>query len=98
MAPPKPFRYDEELTIVHLNGTEKKVLFAGAFGSKFDQVYILWPLAGEYRVAMDTGQLLPRKVSVWRVCSRDLARLRATMRAEQAENVERRHLRRVGKA
>lgn len=83
MPDAQPFQYGDSLTIRHDGGREAQVAFRGLFGKRFDQAYVFWPLAGEYRVQLDTGQLTPRKVSVWRVIPSDLHRLRMTSVAER---------------
>ena len=89
MTDVKPFRYGDTLTIRHAGGREQAVIYCGVFGNKFDQAYVEWPLAGEYKIKLDTGQLLPKKVSLWRVVDHDLKRLRATSAKERNDTNER---------
>lgn len=98
MSHAQPLRYDEPVTIVHPGGSTKQVFFAGVFGKDFTSAYVRWPLAGEYQVALGTGQLMPRKVSIWRLCEGDLLRLKATIRHARAEQIEENKLRRAGRA
>jgi hypothetical protein len=93
MGTPKPLKLDEELTVRHLNGQERKVAFDQISGDKLNQVTVRWGLAGLYSVDMNTGQLFggkPRlKASVWRVIPSDMRRIVATARKIDAERRER---------
>jgi hypothetical protein len=84
------------MTIVHLSGATKQVRFAGVFGKDFTCAYVRWPLAGEYQIAMATGQLMPKKVSIWRLCAEDMERLAATIKAARLEHAEQIKERRAG--
>lgn len=84
MPDPEPLQFGDELTLVHVSGTTRVVSFAGVYGAKFTAAYVRWgEMAGDYQVKLDTGQLLPKKASLWRVCDTDLRRLRATLQNEQ---------------
>lgn len=92
----KPIQSGDSLTIVHVGGREQRVLFRGVFGNKFDQVYIEWPLAGQYKVQLQTGQLLPKKVSLWRITDDDLERVRDAARDERCTFEEKMKTQRFG--
>lgn len=85
----EPLRYGDSITIEHIGGKQQSVLYRGLFGNKFDQAYVEWPLAGEYLVKLDSGQLLPKKVSLWKVSDSDLKRLRVTSAKERHDAKER---------
>jgi hypothetical protein len=93
---PEPFQSGDSLTICHDGGQTAEVFFCGVFGNKFDQIYIRWPLAGEYKVKVDTGRLVLNSVRSWRVCDKDMVRLAATKAAEKASARERVMNRRTG--
>lgn len=96
MSDVEPLEYGDRITIKHVGGHEQKVIFRGVFGNKYDQAYVGWPMAGEYKVKLDSGQLLPKKVSLWKVVDSDLQRMRATSAKERAEAKERMKHNRAG--
>lgn len=80
----EPLQFGDELTVIHVSGSTRVVHFAGVYGAKFATAYVRWgDMAGDYQVKLDTGQLLPKKASLWRVSDSDLKRLRVTMHHEQ---------------
>jgi hypothetical protein len=85
MSDVEPLEYGDRITIEHVGGQEQKVIFRGVFGNKYDQAYVGWPMAGEYKVKLDSGQLLPKNVSLWKVIDGDLARMRATSARDRAD-------------
>ena len=89
MSDVEPLEYGDRITIKHVGGHEQKVIFRGVFGNKYDQAYVGWPMAGEYKVKLDSGQLLPKKVSLWRVIGADLERMRVTGAKERFDAKER---------
>lgn len=92
----EPLSYGDSVTIRHIGGCEQDVAFRGIFGNKHDQAYVAWPLAGEYKVRLDTGQLMPKSVSLWRVTPEFLERMRATARTERHDARERMKANRTG--
>ncbi len=95
MSDIEPLQYGDSITIEHVGGRTQEVAFRGVFGNKYDQAYVEWALAGEYKVKLDSGQLLPKKVSLWRVIDSDLERLRATGAKERVDARDRMKLRGV---
>lgn len=85
MSDVEPLEYGDRITIKHAGGRTQEVIFRGVFGIKYDQAYVGWPMAGEYKVKLDSGQLLPKKVSLWRVIESDLERMRETGAQERAD-------------
>lgn len=96
MPDAQPLRDGDRITIQHAGGQRAEVIFCGLFGNKYDQAYVRWPMAGEYKVKLDTGQLTPSKVRMWKVCEADLRRLVATMAFERVAAKERMKSRRAG--
>lgn len=96
MSDVEPLEYGDRITIKHIGGQEQKVIFRGVFGNKHDQAYVGWPLAGEYKVKLDSGQLLPKNVSLWKVIDGDLARMRATGARDRAGAKDRMKSNRAG--
>ena len=95
MSDAKPFQSGDRLTIIHDGGQSAEVVFCGMFGNRFDQAYVRWPMAGEYKVKLDTGRLTPSRVAQWRVSEPDLKRLAVTRVAEQVAARERTSARRT---
>lgn len=85
----EPLVPGDTIEIVHLNGNVRSVTFDGLFGNKFNIPYIRWGAAGQYRVNFETGQLIPRKASVWRLTDTAMLRLRATQAAMARDFKER---------
>ena len=73
-----PFTIGEEVEIVHMNGSISTVVLTGLYGNKMTMAYVKWGHAGEYRINFSTGQLLPRKASMWRLTDQSMDRLNAT--------------------
>ena len=96
MSDIEPLQYGDRVTIKHVGGHEQKVIYRGVFGNKYDQAYVGWPMAGEYKVRLDTGQLTPKKVSLWTVVPEDLERMRAASALERAEAKDRMKSNRAG--
>jgi hypothetical protein len=90
MQEPKPLLNGDTLTIVHVGGQRKQVSFAGLYGNKFDQAYVAWPMAGEYKLSLKTGKLSLKAVSLWTVCDEDLLRLRQASAAANRRSAENR--------
>lgn len=86
----QPLRLGDSLMLRHQGGTTQEVEFRGMYGTKFNQPYIAWPMAGEYKVDLSTGKLLAKRVSMWRVVDGDLKRLREASRAAVDDYNERR--------
>lgn len=74
----EPLKSGDELEIVHMSGRRQKVKFAGLYGTKLNIAYITWPSAGQYRVKFETGQLMPKRASLWALTKPSLERVRAT--------------------
>lgn len=73
-----PLHYGDRIVIEHLGGARQEVVFEGVYGENCDQPIVRWGLAGQYYVQFQTGQLKPKKASVWRVIPEHMARIRAT--------------------
>jgi len=82
----------DKLTVEHISGDTREVMFDDIFGDKLDRVRVWWPLAGFYDVDIETGKLLGsgrkkgrKGASVWSVIPKDLARIRDTQRVRKEE-------------
>ena len=91
----RPLKLNEKITARHMNGHSHQVLFEAVSGEKFDQVRVLWPMAGFYDVDISTGKLLGggkkgrKAASVWSIVPSDMARIRATRELAITERRER---------
>lgn len=97
----RPLKIDDEIEVVHLNGQRVTVYFDQIAGDKCDQITVRWPAgAGIYAVDFNTGQLVggrpKRKASVWRVCGRDMDRIRETARKRLEERAAQKKADRLG--
>jgi len=86
MSDPEPLRIGDKITVQHISGLRRTVIFDGFYGKNLNRGCVNWgEMAGKYQVILSTGQLTPKKASLWRVIDSDLKRLEITRKFELAE-------------